>query len=168
MPPITPGTLAKSPERKVFEAYVEHLRDDETIAALFDPILAVETPTLKAFLSYGTGSMAVQPVPPKPDDHPSSRSTSRLAVHISAYLPPEQREENSECVGLDLGGYLRKITWGLTLADPDNLDGVMMNFATTSFRQLPSIMPADGATRILTYEVVFELDVDPTTNDFSG
>lgn len=166
MPTPTLADLAKAPERKVFEAAAAALKADSIIGAVFHPIRQLETPKYEAFLSYGVYEMVVQPGVAKLDDKPMRRETVRLPVWISAYLPWEPREEDSRLVGLDLGNRIRTLFWGKTFMDPGN-PGIGMNVATTSFRFLELLAPKDGATRILTWEVMFEIDINPTTGAFA-
>lgn len=163
--PLLTG-MAKSPERKVFEAAVAFIRADLILAAGFNPILQLETPTWKAFLNYGNNSMAVQPYQVKSVDFPSHRQTIRMTVHVTAYLAVEPEDENSALSGLDLLNHLRRLFYGKTFLDPDD-STQEMNVATTTVDQSPAMMPVDGGTRLLNYEITFEFDIDPTTGAFA-
>jgi hypothetical protein len=163
---ITLATLGQGPEAKVFDAVIAAIRGDpeDILPTVFNPILALETPTWKAFINYGAYSMAVQPFAIKPKEQPSSRTTIQMTIHVTAYLPVEEKEENSELHGLNLLNHLRKLLYGQTWEDPDT--HLPMNVATTVVAQSPAMMPVDGATRLLNYEITVEFDIDPTTGDF--
>lgn len=159
----TLADLAKSPERRLLEAAVALVKADE-ILSFFTPIRLVEAASVTAMLSWGSGTLVIQPVKVKPEDHPSDRSTSKFTVWISAYLPGEPREEDSKLEGLDLLNHLRKIFWGTALQE---LAGPI-SFATTEISLLTPLVGVKGSTRILTYQVVFETDIDPKAGDFTG
>ena len=100
------------------------------------------------------------------EDHPSQRSTVKLGLLISAFVPNEQTEEDSTLYGLDLGSYIRSLLWGLAVNPP--VPGVNLTFATTSFVQLTPLISVDGATKIVSYHAIFEYDLDPRENDFTA
>jgi len=165
-PPLTLADLPKSPERKILDAVALKLRADDLLADVFKPIRVLENPARESFLSFGVGTMSVQPYQVKPADKPSQRSTVFFGVMISAFLAKEQTEEDSDLVGLDLGSYLRSLLWGLAVEDSAYPSPI--TFATTEFRALTPLIVADMATRILSYQAIFETDVDPAEGDFSA
>lgn len=154
--------LQRSPERLIVEAAAAILRGDEIMAAVFKPIRILDTPSKEAFLSYGADEIAIQPVSVKAEDHPSGRTTTFLGVLVSAYLAPEPREEESELASLDLGNHLRKLFWGTDL----KVAGDALTFATTAIKMMPTFAGTNGSTRILSYLLTFETDVDPKTGLF--
>ncbi len=154
--------LQKSPERMIVEAAAAILHGDEILADVFKPIRILDTPSREAFLSYGVNSMVIQPISLKAEDHPSGRTTSFLGVLISAYLAPEPREEESELQSLDLGNHLRKLFWGTDLQSA----GDALTYATTAIKLMPPLSGVNGSTRILSYLLTFETDVDPKTGLF--
>lgn len=158
--------IAVSPEKQITTQVLALLRADVNLTGLFSPIRLLENPTRDAFLSYGVNTLTIQPFNVKAVDHPSGRSTSLLGLMISAFVPNEQGEEDSTLFGLDLGSYLRSLLWGYAVNPPS--PGVNLTFATTEFRQLTPLIGEHGATKILSYQAIFETDIDPRANDFSA
>jgi len=163
-PPMTLADLDISPERKIIERVVAILRAEAQLADVFNPIRALENASREAFLSYGVFTMTVQAFAVKAEDHPSKRSTSKLSVLVSVFLPNEQGEEDSAFVGLDLGSFLRSKLWGLAVTS----GGATYTFATTEFAHLTPLIGRNGATRILSYRANFETDIDPIEGDFTA
>lgn len=166
MPPLTLADLDKSPERYILEAVATKLRGNTLLADCFKPIRVLENPTREAFLNFGVGTLSIQPYQVTPTDKPSQRSTVHFGVMISAFLASEQREEDSDLVGLDLGSHLRVLLWGLAVTHPSYPSPI--SFATTEFRPLTPLIVNETATRILSYQAIFETDVDPVQGDFSA
>jgi len=166
MPTKTLADLPESPEAKILRSVLGTLRGDSQLTDVFSPIRKLENPTREAFLTFADFSMSVQPYQVKPDDHPSKRSTVHFGVLISAYLPREQGEEESDLVWLNLGSYLRSVLWGLAVEDPDFPSPI--TFATSEFRYLTPLIVQDRGTRILSYQAIFETDLDPLEGTFSA
>jgi hypothetical protein len=158
--------LATSPEALILAGVVAKLRADTLLSDVFHPIRIIETPTRQAFQNYGVYSFAIQPFNVRPVDRPSRRSTSFLGIMLSAFLPIEETAEDSRLLSLNIGNHLRKILWGLAVKDPSS--SAIFSFATTEFKQLTPLIGSDGGTRILSYQAIFETDVDPVDGDFSS
>ena len=152
------------PEARITRAFFAMLEADALFAASFDPIVLVENPSQEAFVNYAQGSAAVQPGKVKGVDKPSRRQVSLISILVSLYVKREESEEDSDLVGLYWMSYIRCLAWGLAIPNP--LDpSAYLNFATTSVEQLTPVLTKEG-TRVLSYQVTFETDLDPSTGSF--
>lgn len=155
--------LTDGPEVRLLKAAAEIVKADP-ILSWFQPILIVEVASVKAMLAWGSGTLVIQPVTVKPADKPSRRSTSFFSIWISAYLPGESREEDSKLEGTNLLNVVRKLFWGEALREAST----PISFATTEVAMLTPLVGVSGSTRILTYQVTVETDIDPRVGDFTG
>lgn len=161
MPSLT--DLQKSIERYILEAYAALVRADAIMAAVFNPIRIVDSPTREAFLSYPVRTLSIQPYQVRLEDFPSSRQTTHIGIMTSAFMSSENQEKDSVLLSLDLGNHLRKLAWtqGGAFVHP-TLVGISLTFATVIFSQLTPIVPKEGV-RILSYRTIYETDIDPVT-----
>jgi hypothetical protein len=152
------------PEARITRAFFAMLEADALFTASFDPVVLVENPSQEAFVNYAQGSAAVQPGKVKGVDKPSRRQVSFTSILVSLYVKREESEEDSDLVGLYWLSYIRCLAWGLAIPNP--LDPTAyLNFATTTVEQLTPVITKEG-TRVLSYQVIFETDLDPTTGSF--
>ncbi len=154
--------LPESVESRITRLFLAAVRADTFFSDVFKPITLVENPTLAALYAYSVYSMVVQPFTVKPSDDPSKRQTSVLTVVLSFYLPQEQKAEDSDLFWLRLYDKVRRVSYGIVLTDPDL---GQMNFSDTRVEPLVPLQPPNSATVILSYRVVFETDINPTTGE---
>ncbi len=160
----TLADVPESVESRITRLFLGKIREDAYFSAVFDPIRLVENPTREALASYSNYSMVVQTFTVKPSDNPSKRQTFEQSIVLSFYLPEEQTSEDSDLYWLRLYNKVRIFSYGLqVLVDPATSE--QMNFATTRVEPLQPLQPLGTATVILSYAVIFETDIDPTTGN---
>lgn len=151
--------LSQSPEAQIATGFLAVLRGDTLLASAFRPILLIESPTREAFNNLTVYTMALVPFRVKMRDHPSGRSTILVDLVVSAYLPKEPTDEESQLRGLDLGSHIRKLAYS-------NADLSGVAFDAVDFAILPALEPKDTNVRILSFQITFSADIAPASGQF--
>lgn len=160
------AALSDSAEALITRQFFALVRADAVLAGPggFDPWVLVESPAWDGFLDMSHWTGAMQPWSAKQIGEPSHRTVLEVGILVACYLPSEQTEEDSELFWWRILNRLRILSHALVLRDP--VTNRMITFATTNVETPRPIVDVNRGTKIFTYLVVFQTDIDPRTGEF--
>lgn len=170
--------LPEAPETSLIKAFFAYMKADAVIGENavytdtvndwlqgFRPWRLIEVSTRDSLLEWAAWTAVMEPEEHNEDDKPSGWSKIRVPILLNFYMPQENRNEDTKLQAIDLLGYIRSKVFAVTFPRTD-IPTVTMNLATTDLKYLGVLNRAVDGVRIITYRVVFQLDVDPAQNTF--